>query len=424
MAKKNKENLLASFGGETIDLAKFNLKSDKEQYKEIEQLLKKIYADKVEVNKKLVNKVLKLTYNPKDDYTYLPHGLKVSKEKLDLKFSPSKRKIGIGLILFGILLLLFALIGSTYLGITYIQIANLNKDIDKDGIADINIDINKDRKADINVDTDNDNKPDFNIDYKGNRKSIFNIDSNNDGIADSNLVNDASTEEKRQTCTINCDINGDGWPDLNLDLDGDGKPDVDIDTDNDGVADLNLDINGDSIPDIMIDTDGDGQCDVNCIQTEYNGINTGTSQSTGNNATDTGSSNLIIKFDDGLTVNVNNLVPDDQPLLENETLPKAYKTFTIENLSDFSLTYSMKIKVNYNTFTTSNFQYEMTSTNGGARFDYTIVPTVDTYIARNVLIPARTIQKYTINFNLVGLNRPQNEDQNKSFSALIEVETP
>ena len=72
MSKKKKQNPISTFGGYTLDLAKFNLKSDKEQYAEIEKKLKDIYKDDLDVSKKHVMKVIRLTYNPKDDYIYLP----------------------------------------------------------------------------------------------------------------------------------------------------------------------------------------------------------------------------------------------------------------------------------------------------------------------------------------------------------------
>jgi len=420
---KEKANPIVSFGGDTIDLTKFNLKTDKQQYEIIEKKLKDIYGDNLEVTKKHVMKVLSLTYNPKDDYIYLPYDLKVSKEKLNLNFNVVRKKIGIGWIIFSIWLLIFALIGATYSGIKYLNLASLNKDIDGDGIADINIDINNDNKADINIDTDNDDKPNLNIDYKGNRRNVFNLDLDEDGKPDSNLVNDASTPEKLKKCTINCDINGDGWPDINIDLDGDGKPDIDVDTDGDGIADLNLDINGDGICDIMCDEDGDNKCDNNCIKTQYNGFGTGTSSSTGDPNSESGTSMLIIRYIEGETVSVDNLMPDDQPLLPGETIKKPYKTFTLENLSDYSMEYSLKWKVIYNTFITDNFQYKVTSTNGGANFGYRSVPKADTYIVEKAVIPARATQKYTIEFNLVGTNQPQNEDQSKTFKGTVEIET-
>ena len=421
MSKKKKQNPISTFGGYTLDLAKFNLKSDKEQYAEIEKKLKDIYKDDLDVSKKHVMKVIRLTYNPKDDYIYLPYSLKVTKKGLELIFRVERKVIGIGWIIFGLWLLLLALIGSTYLGIKYINVASLNKDIDGDGIADINIDINNDRLADINVDTNNDNKPNINVDYKGNRKSVFNIDTDNDGNADSNLINDASTDDKRKECKINCDTNGDGWPDLNLDLDGDGIPDTDIDTNGDGIADLNLDINGDGVCDIMCDTDGDNKCDTNCIETPYNGMGTGTSSSTGNADHNTGTAMLIIRFSDGETVNVDNLVPDDQPFADNIVRP--YNAFTVENLSDYPMYYSLRWRVQANTFVTNNLQYMVSSTNGGPNIGYQPAPRNNEYIIERVMIPARATQKYTLSFTLIGLNRPQNEDQNRIFRGTVEIET-
>ena len=423
MAKKEKINPLGTFSGTVIDLTKFNLETDKKQFEIIEKTLKDIYKDELEVTKKHVNKVLSLTYNPKDDYTYLPYDLKVSKERLELKFYVEKKAIGIGWLIFGIWLLLFALIGSTYLGFRYIKIINVNKDIDGDGIADINIDINNDYVADINVDTSNDDKPNLNVDYKGNRRAVFNLDLDGDGEADSNLVNDASTPETAKSCKINCDVNGDGWPDLNLDLDGDGVPDIDIDADGDGVPDLNLDINGDCECDIMCDTNNDGKCDVNCIKDEYNGIGTGTSTHTGDQSASTSSATLIIRYVEGETINVDNLFPDDQPNLRPEERIKPMKTFTVENLSNYTMEYNILWKVDYNTFITDHLQYKITGTNGGFTKDYVPAPRVDGYIAQRITIPPRAVQKYTIEFNLIGTNQEQNEDQGKTFRGLVDIET-
>src|SRR5574344_2140982 len=274
MKKEEKRNPIIGFNGKTIDLVKFNIETAENQYKIIETTLNEIYQNNIKVTKKHIMKVINLTCNPKDDYLYLPYDLKVSKEKLLLNFTVEKKKpIGIGWIIFMIWLFIFSLIGATYAGIKYLSLADLNKDIDGDGIADINIDINKDQKAEINIDTNDDKKPNVNIDYKSNRKSVFNIDTNGDGKADSNFINDAT--DKSKTCTVNCDLNGDGWPDINLDLDGDGTPDTDIDTDGDRVADLNIDVNGDTVCDLMCDTDNDKLCDENCINTSEPGKQNG-----------------------------------------------------------------------------------------------------------------------------------------------------
>ena len=160
--KEQKINPIIGRADKTLDLIKFNIKSEKEQYAEIERLLKEIYQSDMEVNNKHVYKCIKLTCNPKNDYIFLPHNLKVSKEKLLLKFTIEQKKpISSGWVMFSVWLFLFALIGATYAGFAYFSVADLNKDIDGDGIADINVDINHDKIADINIDIDGDGKADL-----------------------------------------------------------------------------------------------------------------------------------------------------------------------------------------------------------------------------------------------------------------------
>src|SRR5574344_182539 len=419
--EEKKINPIAAFSGKTIDLVKFNIESSENQYQIIENTLKEIYGESLNVSKKHILKVINLTCNPKDDFVYLPYNLKVSKEKLNLNFTVEEKKpVSTGAVIFMAWLFIFALIGATYAGIKYLSLADLNKDIDGDGIADINIDINKDNKAEINIDTNNDKKPEVNIDYKGNRKAVFNIDTDGDGKADSNLVNDAT--KKDNTCKINCDTNGDGWPDLNLDLDGDGKADTDVDTDGDGVADLNMDVNGDGVCDVMCDTDGDNLCDQNCINTSQPGKQNGSSTTSGNPNIETSTPLLLVNYVDGVTVNVANLMPDDQPYMEGVEQETPLKSFTVENMSDYSITYSLKWNITYNTFTTDNYKYNLTATNGGSSFAYQTVPKTNDYIVKNVTIPAKVKQKYTMTFKLAGTNSPQNDDQGKVFQGYIEVE--
>ena len=155
---KQKENPIKDFPGKEIDLTKFNLLSDKAQYDEIKKVLEDIYKDSLKVNRKHVMKVISLTLSTADDYTYLPHNLKVSKQKLTLKFEVAdKTVVGMGLILLAFWGLIFSIVGASYAGVYYWSIKDLNKDIDGDGIADINIDIDGDKKADINIDTDTTN---------------------------------------------------------------------------------------------------------------------------------------------------------------------------------------------------------------------------------------------------------------------------
>ena len=416
-----KENPIKDFPGKEIDLTKFNLLNDKDQYDEIKKILQNIYKDNLKINRKYVMKIISLTLTTVDDYTYLPHNLKVSKEKLKLKFEVvDKKPVGMGIILLAFWGLIFSLVGATYAGVYYWSIKDLNKDVDGDGIADINIDIDGDKKADINVDTDKDNKPNLNIDYKGNRKAVFNIDYDGDGKADYNLVTDVTVEGA--VCELNCDTNGDGWPDLNVDIDGDGKADLDIDTNNDGIPDLNLDINGDGVCNIMCDTDGDGKPDKNIIDSPNGGgIHSGTSTTTGTPDTNQETASLVLKFIDGETLSIEGIMPDDQPFYN---VVRPYKTFSVENLSNVDLTYSIIMQVGLNTFTTNNFKYKVEATNGAPSFGYNVAPKYTTYIAKDVKIAKKTTQLYRITFNLEGTKTPQNEDQGKEFRATFKIEVP
>lgn len=426
MSKKNKPNPLFNFKRQEIDLVKFNEKTDKEQKEQIQKLLEDAYGDSLKIDRKYIMKVLRLTWNPKDDFTYLPYNLKVTKDKLSLSFEVVKKKpVPLGLLIFLIWLFCFALIGATYYGVKYVRLASLNKDIDGDGIADINIDLDGDGLADINIDTNGDGKPELNIDYRHSQKSIFNIDTDNDGFADSNLINDATKNPKE--CRINCDTDGDGWPETNIDLDGDGVPETNLDTDGDGIPDLNLDIDGDGKCDLMCDTDGDKKCDEKCIKPDDGIIddngninpNNPNKNQTGDNSTDASTPTLMINFVDGGMLDVDNLYPDDQP-----GLPPIYptKTFYVENLSTIPLVYTLKMNIIENTFTTSNLKYKLEGTNGGANFDYQTVPKGSGYIVRDIKIAPRVTHKYTMTFKLQGTNSPQNEDQGKVLTGKIEIE--
>ena len=51
-------NPIKNFPGKEIDLTKFNLLSDKEQYDEIKKILEDIYKDSLKINRKYVMKVI------------------------------------------------------------------------------------------------------------------------------------------------------------------------------------------------------------------------------------------------------------------------------------------------------------------------------------------------------------------------------
>ncbi len=315
-------------------------------------------------------------------------------------------------------------------------------DLSKVGGADksckVNCDINGDGKPDVNVDTNNDGKPDkylvdmskvdsidktckVNCDLDKDGTPDYNIDTNKDGKADDNLVEFVTNGTN--ACKINCDINGDGWPDTNLDVDGDGKADSNLDYDGDGLADGNIDLNGDGICDMMCDTNGDGKCDSNCIKTPYDGLGTGSSTSVGDPTSISETSMLVLRYNEGETVNVDNIIPTDQPYVKDGTAPEPYKSFSIENLSVYTLEYNIVWKNVENTFTTDNLKYKVTSTNGGFTSDFKPVPKKDGVLAEKVLIAPNTTQEYRFDFRLFGTGANQNEDQGKTFSVLINIET-
>lgn len=316
------------------------------------------------------------------------------------------------------------------------NLINQTKTFIVDRNCKVNCDINGDGKPDVNIDTNNDGKPDkyivdmkkvdnidrtckVNCDLDGNGTPDINIDNNNDGKADENIVK----WPENNTCDINCDTNDDGWPDTNLDLDGDGIPDSNIDNDGDGVPDGNIDLNGDGICDLMCDTDGDGKCDINCINPPYDGLGTGSSTSVGDPKTVSESSMLVLRYGEGETINVENLVPNDQPYVNQDEIPQPYKTFSIENLSVYTIEYNLVWKNVENTFVTDNLKYKVTSTNGGFKTDYLPTPKKDGIIAEKILIPPKSTQEYRFDFSLFGTGVNQNVDQGKKFSVLIDVET-
>ncbi len=154
---------------------------------------------------------------------------------------------------------------------------DINCDINKDTLPETNIDTNNDGKADVNIAGDDYTKPLYNIDYMNNLTPTFNI---KDGDKIINPINDATD---KKTCTVNCDIDGDGWPEYNIDLDGDGKDllneliktgtkdsDYVNNKDKDWKCILSKSLDGCNVSSktndnvyINIDTDGDGKADIN-----------------------------------------------------------------------------------------------------------------------------------------------------------------
>lgn len=412
-----------------IPLSKLSGMEPKDEYNYIKDTLKGIYEDKLSVDRKLILKCVSLTCSKEDIRNYLPYGLIVEKKKENLIFRTDKKRNIILLLVF-INILAFAMITASYSAIDYLSKIDLNKDINGDGIPDINLDLNNDGKAEINIDTNRDDKPNINVDYKGNKKSVFNIDTNGDNKADTNLI----TKAEKGICKknqINCDINGDGWPDVNIDLDGDGKADIDIDSDQNGVIDLNIDSDGNGICDINCDTNGDWVCDENCLEPEVIEkivetivektiiITQGSTNTTGNPNVDSSTASLLVVFTDSEELVATDIYPDDQPGIVT-VIPD--KVFTIENKTSTIQYYNLSWIVGLNTFRSNNFMYKVVSTNGGGELDFTTYPQNNHIFLSNIPIAPYVTQTYTISSKLRGMNEAQNEDQGRTFTGKIQVD--
>ena len=97
---------------------------------------------------------------------------------------------------------------------------------------------------------------DINIDYNGAGIAFFNLDTDEDGKADTNLINQDTDKDGK--CDINCDTDNDGYPDKNLDFYGDGLDKNDeliVEQLKGGKSVANFDTTGDGIADVNIDTD-------------------------------------------------------------------------------------------------------------------------------------------------------------------------
>lgn len=404
---------------EVILLNEFNELTDDEQKELILNTLDVMYEGEVNVTNNMILKCIKLTFAKSDDYLYLTNKLVVEKEnnRLTFKFKDVVSKKP--LIIVFVFALIVGLMSATYSGLILLERMKLNIDLDGDGIPDLNIDLDGDDIPDINIDLNGDKIPDLNIDYKGNQKAVFNLDTTEDGKPDFNMVNDATTPELLEKCMTNCDLNGNGWPDINIDLNGDGIPDLDIDTDNDGVADLNIDLDGDGICDVMCDTTGDFKCDTNCIETEGYIKRSGPSKFQGpkDNIFDTGYLNIV--YESKQEFIIDNLFPEDQP---GDVPKEAVKRFTVTNDSIYTVAYKLSWVIESNEFVSDNFQYKIESNNHGYNtVGFITVPKVDEEIEGFILIHPKTTQDYNIIFKIVGMNEEQNYDMGKTFRGFLKV---
>ena len=370
MAKKKKDEevkIEKSNRREEINLKEFLVLDSKKQDAKIKETLDLMYEGEIEVTKKHIDKVLNIAFDAKDNETYLPASLRVEKLGSKLIFTFKKSN---NLALFILFALAFLLIGgfATYMGVEYLARLELNQDLDGDGIADLNIDLDDDNICDINCDTDKDGKPDRNIDYRGNRKPIFNILLEDDTI----------------------------FNPTNQDTDGDGACDINCDTDKDNV------------------------CDSNCTNVSIDDNGGGTSED-GDGGMDFTTADLIVIYDSTDDVVAENIYPDDQVGEGvNTTIPSI--GFSIQNTTNRTLYYNINWTILENTFTSDNFWYRVTSTNGGFNQDWITAPKSDYTFATRVAIPANTTQEYVINFTLHGTGEEQNYDQGKVFRGQVNVD--
>ena len=402
---------------ETINIKEFMLLKSGEQDKLIEEALNKVYEENVEISKKHIDKVLNVAFDNKDNETFLPHSLCVQKDGNKLIFSFKKSNKAL-LILF-LLGFLFIAGFATFSGVQLIGKSWMNIDLNGDGVPDLNLDLNDDGVCEVNCAVDKDSRvPEFNIAHGIGRKPKFNIkmkDENNQEY----IFNKMNQKDENGKCLLNCDIDGDGWPDINIDIDGDGKVDLNIDSDGDGTPDLNIDTNGDGVADVNIDEDADGKCDKFCT---YVIDQKGGQISTGGGDVTLETAALVVNFEAGSNVSIDGIYPDDQndPLVTTD-IPEV--KFNIENRTNDVLYYNIYWTEVENTFLTDNFQVKIDSPNGGyTTGDWVSSPKQNGLIKREISIAPLSKQDYVVDFRLHGTGKEQNIDQGKSFKGRILVE--
>lgn len=245
----------------------------------------------------------------------------------------------------------------------------------------------------INCDTDGDGKPDINIDYEGNEKAHFNVDTNGDLKPDFNLMNQDTNDDNK--CDLNCDNNKDGWPDFNIDLDGDGIPD------------LNIKEGGNKLTNI--DNNKDGICDVKC-----NGIIDEQPSESHENII------LNMEYHDNQII----YIGSTKTYIAYDIRPgwKDIVEFKIVNDTPNNAFYQLRWTDIINTITeTNNITYKLSKNNILVK-DETKAPYDDTNILKEVMIPAKTTYTYKLMLEFKETGVDQTVDVNKEFSAILRAE--
>ena len=115
----------------------------------------------------------------------------------------------------------------------------------------------------------------------------------------------------------------------------------------------------------------------------------------------------------GKKVTCDDLYPTDQP--EQGAKKECVTELVVKNLSTLNVKYDLYLLVGNNTYTSSNFKYKITSTNGGGNMNnYVTAPTTDTLVFKKVSISPLSTQVYNISFILEGTNAEQNYDWRRS----------
>jgi hypothetical protein len=401
-----------SYNSHVESLDRFNKLNINDQNELIKDILKDAYGGREKVKAECLLKIENFAKSKEVGKLKLDNSVTVENDGNNLIFSYSRTKV-LPIFVFYIGLLVILSSAATFSYLQDMKISKLNIDIDGDGIADLNIDTNNDEVAEVNISKDG-KKPLYNIDYMNNHVSVFNI-LNEDGSISNEINNDTDNDG---VCNLNCDTDNDGWPDMNLDLDGDGVADMFIDSLNKGYANLNLDVNGDGECDIQCDTDNDGVCNNYCLGLD-------TLKYLDFNEIKKNNINILSTIPainvTGEEIVCNNLYPTDQP---NEGAKKECTTkLTIQNISSIDVTYSLDFNIVTNTYTSNNFKYKITSTNGGGNINnYTTTPkSGTTTLFNNVVVKAGITQEYNVSFILEGTGEEQNYDANRLFNGNFSV---
>lgn len=121
---------------------------------------------------------------------------------------------------------------------------------------------------------------------------------------------------------------------------------------------------------------------------------------------------LAIKFTDGDTIILDKVLPGQ----------KVVKNFTVENIGDVPVNYSISLKDVINQFERkSDIVFSLTGTNGAATINNKVFPKSDDIISKNVLINAGVIQEYTMTIEYINQSMDQSVDMTKKLSAVIQI---